>query len=74
MDGQALGGEAAALLRSLVQRYAGAVTMLLAHAIPSAPAVDAGTVPWTRVVRRPISIADLVAALTEELEQDLAAR
>lgn len=67
VDGQALGGEAAALLRSLVQRYAGAATMLLARAIPSAPAVDAGPVPWTRVVRRPISIADLVAAVQQLL-------
>ena len=67
VDGAVLAGEGAGLLRPLLQRHAGTATLLLGRAIQPPPPADAGTPPWTRVVRRPVSIADLVAAIQELL-------
>jgi hypothetical protein len=63
VDASTLAGEGAGLLPPLLRRHAAAATLLLTRAIPSPPAADAVTPPWTRVVRRPVSIADLVAAI-----------
>jgi hypothetical protein len=53
-------GDAEQLVR-LLDRYAQPATLLLARATVGAP-----TGPWQRVLRRPVSVADIVTA-TEEL-------
>ena len=67
VDDSVLAGVGAGLLRTLARRHEGAATVLLARAIPPLPAAGAGAMPWTRVVRRPVSIADLVATVQELL-------
>lgn len=63
VDGSALPRESAGPLRALVQRYEHPATVLLTRAVPSPVADLASTVPWARVVHRPVSIAELVAAV-----------
>jgi hypothetical protein len=56
--------ESATILDALLRRHGYPAAVLLARAMPAhplpAPAVSA---PWRRVIRRPASIADLVAAV-----------
>jgi DNA-binding response OmpR family regulator len=56
--------ESATLLDALLRRHGHPVGVLLARAMPAQPLpATAGPVPWRRVIRRPASIADLVAAV-----------
>jgi hypothetical protein len=58
--------DAPALLDALARRHAGATMVLLARAnVPSEP--GAGALAWHRVLRRPISIAEIVAAVQDLL-------
>lgn len=60
--------EAATLLQALLRRHADPALVLLARAMPSRslPAAAAGA-PWRSVIRRPTSVADLVAGVQELL-------
>ena len=54
--------ESATLLDALLRRHGSPVPLLLARAMPAYPLPAAATpAPWRRVIRRPASIADLVA-------------
>jgi DNA-binding response OmpR family regulator len=58
VDQDALGGIGDALLARVLARYGGPMTLLLAHATSATPAGA-----WQRALRRPVSIADVVAAV-----------
>jgi hypothetical protein len=56
--------EAATQLQLLLQRHARPAPMLLTRAMPAtALHPSSATIPWRRVLRRPTSIGDLVAAV-----------
>lgn len=56
--------EAATLLGALLYRHGSPAPVLLARAMPAHPLPEgAAAAPWRRVIRRPASIADLVAAV-----------
>jgi DNA-binding response OmpR family regulator len=56
--------ESATLLDVLVRRHEDPAAVLLARAMPARPLpAAAAPAPWRRVIRRPASIADLVAAV-----------
>jgi DNA-binding response OmpR family regulator len=56
--------ESATLLNALLRRHQDPAPMLLARAMPASPLPGATAPPqWRRVIRRPASIADLVAAV-----------
>jgi hypothetical protein len=62
------GDEALALLPTLVHRYGNPAAILLARAVTMAgPPEKAAPAPWTRVLRRPVSIDAIVAAVRELL-------
>ena len=62
------GDEALALLTTLLHRYGNPAAILLARAVAmSAPPEQAKPAPWTRVLRRPVSIDGIVAAVRELL-------
>ena len=69
VDQAALSGdEALTLLTTLLQRCENPAAILLARAVPmSGPPEKAEPVPWTRVLRRPVSIDGIVAAVRELL-------
>ena len=56
--------ESATLLDALLRRHQYPATVLLARAMPAYPLPTATTPPrWRQIIRRPVSIADLVAAV-----------
>lgn len=56
--------EAATLLDTLLRRHGNPAPVLLARAMPAhPPPAEAAAAPWRRVIRRPASVADLVAAV-----------
>ena len=56
--------ESATLFDSLLRRHGHPAAVLLARAMPAQPLPAAGApAPWRRVIRRPASIAELVAAV-----------
>ncbi len=56
--------EAASLLGALLHRHGDPAPVLLARAMPAHPLpAAAAATPWRRVISRPASIADLVAAV-----------
>jgi DNA-binding response OmpR family regulator len=56
--------DSAARLQVLLRRHGHPVPMLLARTTPASPLPAGGiAVPWGRVIRRPVSIADLVAEI-----------
>jgi DNA-binding response OmpR family regulator len=55
--------ESATLLDALLRRHGYPAAMLLARAMPAQPLPSAGSAPWRQVIKRPASIADLVAAV-----------
>jgi hypothetical protein len=62
------GDEALERLSALFHRHGDPVTILLARVVPmSAPAETAEPAPWTRVLRRPVSIDGIVAAVRDLL-------
>lgn len=61
VDQAALGSEDEIQLDSLLRRHPGAVRVLLARATMPAPSTDRSG--WRAVIRRPASIADIVAAV-----------
>ena len=62
------GDKALPLLTSLLHRYGDPAAMLLARAVPmSRPPEKAEPAPWMRVMRRPVSIDSIVAAVRELL-------
>ncbi len=69
VDQAALSGdEALTLLTTLLQRYGNPAAILLARAVAmSGPPDKAEPVPWTRVLRRPVSIDGIAAAVRELL-------
>jgi hypothetical protein len=69
LDQAALGGDdALSLLTSLLHRHEEPAAILLARALPMPGVPDvAVATPWTRVVRRPVSIDGLVAAVQDLL-------
>lgn len=69
MDQSALGGSPEAELEELLDRHGAPPTLLLASATVDAPAG-----PWRRVLRRPVSVADIVAAVEKMLPMPAAAR
>jgi hypothetical protein len=57
---------AARLLGDLLQRHGDPEAVLLARALPAAPLpAAASAVAWRRVIRRPASVGDLVAAVRD---------
>jgi hypothetical protein len=69
VDQAALGGDdALSLLTSLLHRHEEPAAILLARAMPMPGVPDAAVAtPWTRVVRRPVSIDGIVAAVQDLL-------
>jgi hypothetical protein len=66
VDQAALGDDAVALLPTLLQRHAGPAAVLLARTLsPGGLPEAARRVVWSRVVRRPVSIAELVTAVQQ---------
>jgi hypothetical protein len=62
------GDEAARRLGELLRRHHEPVPLLLARAIPAVPLPGGSdAIPWRRVLRRPVSVGDLVAAVQEVL-------
>jgi hypothetical protein len=62
------GEEAFALLTTLLRRHEGPATILLARAAPMPRHPEqAEPAPWARVVRRPVSIEGIVAAVRDLL-------
>lgn len=62
------GDEALPLLTTLLHRYGDPAAILLARAVPmSGPPGKAEPAPWTRVIRRPVSIDGIVAVVRELL-------
>jgi hypothetical protein len=62
------GDEALVLLTTLLHRHGNPAAILLARATAmSGPSEKAEPVPWTRVLRRPVSIDGIVAAVRELL-------
>jgi hypothetical protein len=62
------GDESLPLLTTLLQRYGDPAAMLLARAMPMPELPEkAEPAPWTRVIRRPVSIDSIVAAVRELL-------
>ena len=60
--------ESATLLDALLRRHGYPAAVLLARAMPAQPLpAAAGSTPWRQVIRRPASIADLVAGVQELL-------
>jgi DNA-binding response OmpR family regulator len=65
LDQAALAKEKAVkLLGPLLRRHGDPIPVLLARALPAYPLpAAAAAIPWRRVIRRPASVADLVAAV-----------
>jgi hypothetical protein len=62
------GDEAHPLLTTLLHRYGDPAAILLARVVPmSGPPEKAEPAPWTRVIRRPVSIDGIVAVVRELL-------
>jgi hypothetical protein len=62
------GDEALPLLTTLLHRYGDPAALLLARVVPmSGPPENGEPAPWTRVIRRPVSIDGIVAAVRELL-------
>jgi DNA-binding response OmpR family regulator len=56
--------ESATLLDALLRRHGYPAPVLLARAMPAHPLpTTAAPIPWLRVIRRPASIAELIAAV-----------
>lgn len=69
LDQASLSDEAAAtLLGALLRRHGDPAPVLLARAMPAHPlSAGAAAAPWRRVVKRPVSVADLVTVVQELL-------
>ena len=62
------GDEALAFLTNLLHRYGHPPTILLARAVAmSEPPAQPEPAPWTRILRRPVSIDGIVAAVRDLL-------
>jgi hypothetical protein len=62
------GDEALPLLTTLLQRYGDPAAILLARVVPmSGPPENVEPALWTRVIRRPVTIDGIVAAVRELL-------
>jgi hypothetical protein len=69
VDQSALGESTGPELEEIIARHAAPPILLLASATVEAPAG-----PWRRVLRRPVSVADIVAAVETMLPVPAAAR
>jgi hypothetical protein len=68
VDQSALDDASATLLPALLQRHANPASILVTRATASPPVPSAAAhVPWNRSVRRPVSIAELVALVQQLL-------
>ncbi len=69
IDQSAVGNTSGSELEELLSRHRTSATLLLASATVDAPAG-----PWGRVLRRPVSVADIVAAVEAMVPVPAAAR